>query len=530
MIRVREEWKIVLLLIFTGILRLYGLGYSEFHGDEVMITGRSVALCKVISAPVNLGILLVHIHPPVEIIFPVPFLLSLGVTEFTARLPFALAGIASVYLSYRVGNMLYSKRVGLISATLLCFCGFHIMFSRIVMATSIELMFVLLTVFFLTQATDDSHDTSGLSWVLFGINLGLCLLTQYHTLLLLPSIVYFLRTDYGNDWWKKDGVRRAIKTIFMVSAPFYLVYFSAPLFFPQIGSTLGANYIFQRGLGETGIHITYYIRSLINYCSVYYLLLVATGLLLSLRFFDDLRVQFCWIWFLSFLIPFLFFIRAPVVVYIMDGVPPMLILASIGLHSLISRDITISKRRWGKVITLSILSSVILIATLHIYNYTIQPGAVQSYPLSITYQIEGAHYRPYKTGWKAAGWFVRENSSPSDLYVSDGEGFVTRYYTNRRYLCKIDRFFTCIDSSGWYRVKFVILSASSLDDLPEIWRYVKDHYFLAAIVRQRSLDSIFIYSTNPILDQYLVLLPETIDGLFDAKYGKSPGTILSIYV
>jgi len=531
MIRERELWQITAILVLATILRIYGLGLSEFHGDEVMIIGRSIALCKVPSNPINLGIILIHIHPPVEILLPIPFLLSLGVTEFTARLPFALAGIASVYLIYRVAEFLFSSKTGILSATLLCFCGFHLMFSRIVMATSIELALVLLAAFFLMKAVDSPQDVKGRRWIMLGVSLGLYLLTQYHTLLFLPAVIYFLRGKFGSAWWREKSVRRALMGILVTAAPFYAVYFSAPVFFPQIGPTLGANYILQRGLGEIGFHAIYYLKNLINYCSVFYLSLVVLGLVLSLKFLDDIRVRFCWIWLLSFSIPFLFFIRAPVVVYVMDGVPPTLILTSIGLYRLRPEDnIPLKRVGWSRTIFLFLLCSVILLSTFHTYNYTIQPEEDKVHPIIITLQIQGAHYRPYKSGWKAAGWFIRENTNPSDLYVSDGEGFVTRYYTNRRYLCEIWHLFKYVNSREWNNVKFVILSAKSRNTLPMIWSYVENHYFLAALVKHRSSDSIFIYSTEPTDSPCEILLPEIVDRLFDAKYGKSPETILNIYV
>ncbi len=524
-------WQIVVILVFATILRTFGLGFSEFHGDEVMITGRAIALCKALSSPINLGIVLAHIHPPVEIILPIPFLLTFGVTEFVARLPFALAGIASVYLIYRIAKALFSSKVGVLSATLLCFSGFHIMFSRIVMATSIELMLVLLATFFLIEATDSTRDSGKIEWTMLGVSLGLGLLTQYHALLLLPSVFFFLREKFGSVWWMEENVRRTIAVMSMIAVPFYLVYFSAPIFFPQIGPTLGANYILQRGVGEVGFHVAYYLKNLINYCSVFYLSLVFLGLFLSLKFLDDTRVRFCWVWLLSFVVPFFFLIRAPVVVYIMDGIPPMLILSALGLYNLRSEDgVRLGRTDWRKVSFLLLLCSVILLSVFHVYGYTIQSGEVEDNPFLVTFQIEGAHYRPYKVGWKTAGWYIRENTKDSDLYVSDGEGFVTRYYTNRKYLCEIFQFYDYVNSSEWSKVRFIVLSSESHNVFPTIRSYVEEHYFLAAIVRIQSLDSIFIYSIMPTDESPEILLPERIDKLFDEKYGRSPETILSIYV
>lgn len=526
----RNRFYIISILILAALLRFSGLGLSEFHGDEVMITGRSIALCKIPSNPINLGIVLVHIHPPIEILLPVPFLLSLGVTELTARLPFAIAGIVSIYLVYRIAGNLFSSRIGILSATLLCFNGYHVMFSRIVMATSIELMLILLAMLLLIEATDNPCDLENRKWTVLGLGLGVCLLTQYHTLLLFPVVIYFLRERLGSAWWREESIKKILIGLLVVAAPFYFVYFSAPLFFSEIGPSLGFNYILSRGLGELGFHGTYFLKSLINYCSVFYLSLVTLGLVLSLRFLGDLKVRLCWIWLLSFWVPFLFFMRSPVVVYVMDGIPPLLILASKGLVSLIPDSEDSPKRRkGGKILLVLLVCLVILLSSFHIYQYDIRLGDV-SHPAVITFEIQGSHYRPYKSGWKAAGWFIRENTKGSDLFVSDGEGFVTRYYTNRRYLCEIQYFFDWLNSSKWSEVKFIILSAESIDRFPSIWSYVVTRYFLAAIVRSRSIDSIFIYSTETVDSSPEFLYPQIIDRLFDAKYGKSTETILSIYV
>lgn len=60
----------------------------------------------------------------------IPFILVLGMGEWAVRLPAALAGTATVALTYLLGNTVYGKRVGLLAAGFLAISPWHVQFSR----------------------------------------------------------------------------------------------------------------------------------------------------------------------------------------------------------------------------------------------------------------------------------------------------------------------------------------------------------------------------------------------------------------
>lgn len=123
------DWRhIALLLVAAAALRLPGLGYHEFHFDEVLvltrareaIRGEDDALAR-------------HAKGPGEIAATLAVYRTLGTTnETTARLPFALASIGSVLATAAIGRRLFSPAVGLWAGLLLAVNGYALGLSRLV--------------------------------------------------------------------------------------------------------------------------------------------------------------------------------------------------------------------------------------------------------------------------------------------------------------------------------------------------------------------------------------------------------------
>lgn len=131
-------WGLVLLVAVA--LRLPHLGAAEFHDDEA-----SVALAAAAFAQGDPEVLLTQLKGPAQILLPAgPLLLTGQLSELTARLPFALAGLAVV-----VGGMALARRlVGrglapLVAGLVLALDGLLIAFARIVQYQSLVLLLSL---------------------------------------------------------------------------------------------------------------------------------------------------------------------------------------------------------------------------------------------------------------------------------------------------------------------------------------------------------------------------------------------------
>ncbi|HEX9370918.1 MAG TPA: glycosyltransferase family 39 protein [Roseiflexaceae bacterium] len=136
-----------LVLLLGAALRLLFLGSSEFQGDEA----RALILAlDVVGGRDN--ILLLHKKGPVEVLVPAaPLALTGQIDEWTARLPFALAGVGILLGGYVLARAMFDDdaeprsgaAVGLIAATILAVDGFLIGFARIVQYQSVLVLMTL---------------------------------------------------------------------------------------------------------------------------------------------------------------------------------------------------------------------------------------------------------------------------------------------------------------------------------------------------------------------------------------------------
>ena len=106
-----------------------------------------------------------------------------------------IAGSLSVYLIYLLGKAMYDKRVGILSAVLLCFLSYHIRYSRITQLEIIEIFFILGTMYFFWKGYSEDKNV-----YLYGAGIfqGLALDTKYVGFTLFLAIILFIL------WTEKD--------------------------------------------------------------------------------------------------------------------------------------------------------------------------------------------------------------------------------------------------------------------------------------------------------------------------------------
>lgn len=155
-------------------------------------------------------------HPPLAFILTAVSFMILGVNEFSARLPEALAGIAGVYLIYLTGKRLTGdKNIGLIAGVVLLSCRWFLIRSR---TANLEALLLLtqLGVFYFAVNARKQKDLLYL-WSVFGLAL---MVKSVISLSLLPLVVWAS--------WKVMKSTKKIDVTFLVpfaliSLPWYLV-------------------------------------------------------------------------------------------------------------------------------------------------------------------------------------------------------------------------------------------------------------------------------------------------------------------
>lgn len=138
----RVGTTLALVLLLAAALRLPTLGGAELHDDEASVL---IAATRVVAG--NGEILLTQLKGPAQILMPAgPLALTGQLTEQTARLPFAAAGLGTVLAGFALGRRLAAPAgvvAGLLAALVLALDGLLIGFSRIVQYQSLVVLLSL---------------------------------------------------------------------------------------------------------------------------------------------------------------------------------------------------------------------------------------------------------------------------------------------------------------------------------------------------------------------------------------------------
>lgn len=144
--KLRHILLFVLILLIGTYLRFYNLGYWGFWHDEV----GSMFVAKFLNWHILSKAITYTICPPL-----LPILLHfwryLGSSEFILRLLPLVFSILSIIVTYKIGQLLFNTKTGLISAFLLSISPFHIYYSQELRAYSLLAFVSLMSIFYLIK-------------------------------------------------------------------------------------------------------------------------------------------------------------------------------------------------------------------------------------------------------------------------------------------------------------------------------------------------------------------------------------------
>ncbi|MBI4114853.1 MAG: glycosyltransferase family 39 protein [Candidatus Niyogibacteria bacterium] len=206
----KHRMSVLLVLILAGgsLFRLWGLGSAELIFDEGLYAFRSIGYLDYLESPSQQTpiqwlkdsplpfwtVLSFHDHPMLFFGIQYVFFSFFGDSLFMARLPSALAGIASLFLIFLIvrliGKRLGSNKsslAGLIAASTMAVAFSHVAVSRLSIMEGVLFFFILTNIYFFLRFEENKK-----YWVFFGITLGLSLLTKYTAVFLLPVYISYL--------------------------------------------------------------------------------------------------------------------------------------------------------------------------------------------------------------------------------------------------------------------------------------------------------------------------------------------------
>ncbi len=152
----KKHWPLLLILTVAFLVRLLAvLQYGDFWGDEMFSFVYS-------QKPWLLSLTKFWIwetNPPLHLLLLKLWWYVFPATEWYARLPSLLFGVASVYAIYALGKKMFNQRTGIVAALLLALSPYNIFLSATTRVYALLLLLTILslnyfyTIFFLEQKT-----------------------------------------------------------------------------------------------------------------------------------------------------------------------------------------------------------------------------------------------------------------------------------------------------------------------------------------------------------------------------------------
>lgn len=190
------------IVAVAAVLRLWRLGHVPFMHDEFSALSRTGFTN--LHDFIEQGIL-TDSHPVGVQTFLLFWVKLFGWSEFWVKLPFALMGIASVYLIYWIGRQWFNSKVGLLSAAFFAVSQFTVFYSQLARPYSAGLFFVLLMAFFWYKIVFEIKKPKVGIYVGFALSAWACSLIQYFSIaqagLIFLTGLFFLPKERRKAYW-----------------------------------------------------------------------------------------------------------------------------------------------------------------------------------------------------------------------------------------------------------------------------------------------------------------------------------------
>ena len=301
---------LLIIIVIASVLRLWKLSSVPFMHDEFSALIRTGY--DNFHDLIHDGVMLNDMHPAGVQVFLYFWVKIFGWNELWLKFPFAVMGVASIYLTYVVANQWFNKNVGLLSAALVSVSQLFIVFSQLIRPYTPGLFFILLFVYFWNKIL--FSDKKPTFWTCVGFSLSAFCAAEIHMFSTAQTGLIALT---GLLFFKNLEKERKKAYLWSCAAALILYLPSFPIFYHQ--------FFIEGGLAgwlakPKASFLTTFLAYTLNYSNVF----IFTVLILLLLPFilrkvnHDGRVSFrivsfCW-FFIPFLIAFVYsFLRQPII-------------------------------------------------------------------------------------------------------------------------------------------------------------------------------------------------------------------------
>ena len=245
---------LISFLLIAIYFRFYNLGYSDFQGDEA-----KVFLYRQLDQGF-ISTLFTNSKGPgqyivVYLVDKIYAIIGGGFDqELFFRIPFALAGVISVFLFYILGKLFGGKNAGIYACILAALNGFFIAFSRIIQYQSFNILLSLISsIFFIGYLKNKSPRNLFITGLISAIGF----LFHYDAVFyIVPQFIILFFTLSRKDFFKNIFA-------YLLGLSFLLIFFFQYLLSDTFYSTI--NYILhERSVGFFSYDSVYYGAKLIS--------------------------------------------------------------------------------------------------------------------------------------------------------------------------------------------------------------------------------------------------------------------------
>lgn len=216
-----EKYLLFLIVGIGTILRFWNFPNIPYMHDELSALSR--LQFDNLSDVIKYGVMLGDTHPAGVQIFLYLWTAIGGTGEMWVKLPFIFSGIASIWLSYKIGKLWFDGITGLLTAAMVATTQFFIMYSQIARPYSSGLLLTLAMVYFWSKYF--FKEKKSLYLILYVISSALAAYNHYFSLLFAAivglSSLFFVKS-------KKDILYLIISgvSIFILFTPHLNIFFS----------------------------------------------------------------------------------------------------------------------------------------------------------------------------------------------------------------------------------------------------------------------------------------------------------------
>ncbi len=346
---------IVIVVTVAVGLRVWGLNQLGYNTDEAVYAGQAAAIAKDPTLKEIFPIFRAH---PLLFQFILALVFQFGVSDIAGRLTAVAISLATVFLVYRVGTVLYGQKPGLLAGLFLALMPYHVVVSRQVLLDGPLVFCSTLVIYFLARFAMTERP----AWLyLTGVGMGLTFLAKETGIILLGAIYAFLAISHEIRVRVKDMVLSMIFLALMI-APFPLSLLLAG------GTRSGKNYLVWQ-LFRRPNHPWDFYPSTVPESIGFLVIIVAILGLWFLRHEKSWRERLllCWI-----VVPTVFFQIWPTkgFQYLLPIAPPIAVLAGRALARWWPEDISFSfiriSRALIKTMTVGVIALSLLLSSLQI--------------------------------------------------------------------------------------------------------------------------------------------------------------------